>query len=241
MRKVRLFCPDRLAAQALIRLDEDQARHLLSVLRLEAGHPIALFNGEDGEWTGALALEGKRGAAVRLEAQTRAPAPIEGPWLLFAPVKRQATDWIIEKATELGATRISPVITRRTMAETVRLDRWQAIAKEAAAQCERLDLPILDPPRPLDAALAAWPAGVALIMADEAGGAPILSALPAAGPARLALLVGPEGGFDPAERAWLQTLSFVHSVSFGATILRAETACVAGLATIQAWRGTQQA
>lgn len=239
MRKIRLHCAQKLAADTLAALDEDQARHLVGVLRLGEGDAVSLFNAADGEWRGTLTAMGKRAFGVRLQAQAREPSPAAtGPRLVFAPVKRQATDWIIEKATELGAARLSPVLTRRTIAETVRLDRWQAIARDAAAQSERLDLPTIDPPAPLDQVLAHWSEDQILLFADEAGGAPVWSALAGLEPsgAAPALLVGPEGGFDPIERSWLQGLRFVRSVSLGPLILRAETACVAGLSVIQAWQ-----
>jgi 16S rRNA (uracil1498-N3)-methyltransferase len=234
MRSPRLHVAAGLSADAVIAITDDQARHVQSVLRLEAGALVSLFNAADGEWQGALEPLGKRGAAVRLRVQLRPPEPIGDLTLMFAPVKRQATDWIIEKATELGATRLIPVITRRTIVETVRLDRWRAITIEAAEQCERLDLPEISAPQPLAAALAHWPTDKPLLFADEQGGPPLSTTIAGAAVKPTALLVGPEGGFDPSERTTLHSLDFVRPFSFGRRILRAETAAIAGLALLGA-------
>jgi 16S rRNA (uracil1498-N3)-methyltransferase len=170
--------------------------------------------------------------------------------LLFAPVKRHATDLIVEKATELGVAALRPVLTRRTIAETVRVDRLQTIAREAAEQTERVELPRIEPPAQLARALDGWD-GRPLLYADEAGddpsapwggqtgrGAPLAETLAGLRNApRLALLTGPEGGFDPEERRMLRSLPFVRPVSLGPRILRAETAAMAALTLVQALWG----
>jgi 16S rRNA (uracil1498-N3)-methyltransferase len=226
-----------LSAGAQCPLTEDQARHLRLVLRLQPGDEVLAFNGRDGEWRGRFVVVGKRGAAVTLGAQTRLPDPdaTAGPVLLFAPLKRQATDWVVEKATELGAARLVPVLTRRTIAETVRLDRLAAIAADAAAQCGRLDAPILEAPQLLDVALSQWPKDRPLWFADEAGGRRLAEITPRAGRLAPGLLVGPEGGFEDQERAFLTAMAQVQAFSLGPRILRAETACVAGLALVQSY------
>lgn len=238
MRRVRLYLEAPLATGAHLPLDDDTARRLQRVLRLQPGDGVIAFNGRDGAFEAVLAARGRKDLALALGARLQAPTPTEGPSLLFAPVKRQATDWIVEKAVEMGVSRISPVLTRRTVAETVRLDRWRLIAADAAGQCGRLDIPVFDAPQPLDRALSSWPQDRVLLFADEAGdAAPMRAVLADAPRAPPALLIGPEGGFDPSERAWLRSLDFVRPISFGSLVLRAETACVAGLAQIAACWG----
>lgn len=242
----RLFVDAPLEPAASIKLDPGQAHKLRVVLRLGEGAALRLFNGRDGEW--AARLGGDRAGAVALvEGQLRPQASVPDLTLLFAPLKRHATDWLVEKATELGVRRLQPVLTRRSVAERVRLDRLETIVREAAEQTERLDLPLLAEPQPLSRALQGW-ADAPLLYADErredegaawggsTGRAPdLLAALRSLGPApALALLIGPEGGFHPEERAFLRSLSFVRPMSLGPRILRAETAAAAGLAVIQA-------
>jgi 16S rRNA (uracil1498-N3)-methyltransferase len=220
------------------------------VLRLGPGDTARVFNGRDGEWRVTLAASGKRGAAVTIEEQVREQASPPDLTLMFSPLKRQATDWLVEKATELGARKLQPVICKRTVAETVRIDRLHSIAREAAEQTERLDVPEIAAPQSLAAALDRWPEGRPLIFADEAGddqakpwggtkgrGAPLAEALRGVTAGGVSLLIGPEGGFDPIERGMLRGLPFVMPVSLGPRILRAETAVVAALTLIQAGWG----
>jgi 16S rRNA (uracil1498-N3)-methyltransferase len=210
-----------------------------------------VFNGRDGEWAGAIGEAGRRGATLSVSEQLRAQAPPSSLALLFSPLKRQATDWLVEKATELGVGVLQPVMAKRTVAETVRVDRLLSIAREAAEQTERLDVPEIRDPISLSRVVDKWPPGRALIFADEAGddaakpwggekgrGAPLLRALNALpqGTA-FSLLIGPEGGFEAEERAMLRGLAFVTPVSLGPRILRAETAAVAALAVLQAGAG----
>jgi len=256
----RLLIDQLLRPGAEVPLSEGQARHIGLVLRLEAGDTLRVFNATDGEWRAHVSGRTKRGMSVRVEELLRPARATPDLDLLFAPVKRHATDLIIEKATELGVRRIRPVITGRTIAETVRLERLEGIAREAAEQTERFDAPEISPPVTLAGALDGWDEARTLIYADEtgdddgaprggetAGGKPILQALSelrAAGDddLRLALLIGPEGGFTPEERRLLRGQSFVTPVSLGPRILRAETAVIAALSVIQAawgdWRGT---
>lgn len=209
---------------------------------------MRLFNGRDGEWTAALSAAGKKAEATPV-SQLRVQPPPARPalTLLFAPVKKDQTDLIVEKATELGAVRVVPVLTQRTQTRTVRLDRFRKIALEAAEQTERLDLPEIADVATLDAALAALPPGTAFIFCDEGGdeaGAPWGGEAGRAGPMRAvleglrgrdaALLIGPEGGFTPEERAFLRSRPGTHPVSLGPRILRAETAAVAAMALWQA-------
>lgn len=243
----RLMIDATLAPSAKLELDEDQARHVGTVLRLEEGDGLRVFNARDGEWAARIVAKKKRSMSVLVEGQLRTPRATPDLDLLFAPVKRHATDLIVEKATELGVRRIRPVITQRTIAETVRLDRLASIAREAAEQTERFDAPEILAPVALAKALDGWDAARSLIYADEAGddegaawggergrAAPIAQAMPSGH--ALALLIGPEGGFTPEERRMLRGLAFVTPVSLGPRILRAETAVIAALAVIQsAW------
>ncbi len=239
----RLFLEIDLAPGGRALLEEGPSRYLRTVLRLEAGAGVRVFNGRDGECAATLETEGRRGAALRIGPLLRPFAPAPDLTLLFAPLKRQTTDWLVEKATELGARTLQPVLTRRTNAETVRLERLTAIVREAAEQTERLDLPDVRAPLPLAKALEEWPPGRALFYADEeeaANSAPALKAMQAERAGAVALLVGPEGGFDPEERRWLRGVGFVRPISLGPRILRAETAALAGLTLVQAawgdWR-----
>jgi 16S rRNA (uracil1498-N3)-methyltransferase len=226
----RLFVEAALAAGEVLNLDADAAGYLGRVLRLGAGGRVLAFNGRDGEWAARIAALDKRGARLAVEAQTRPQVVGPDVWALFAPVKRQQTDWLVEKAVELGAARLAPVLTRRTIADTVRTDRLSLIAREAAEQCERLDAPEVVEAVALDRALANWPAQRLVFLADERGGGPRLTDPAFASVRSWAVLTGPEGGFDPAELAWLRGLPFVRPVSLGPRILRAETAMAAALA-----------
>ncbi|AHM03126.1 Ribosomal RNA small subunit methyltransferase E [Roseibacterium elongatum DSM 19469] len=198
---------------------------------------MALFNGQDGEWRAVVVQAGKRSGALDCVTQT---APQQAPpdlWLLFAPIKKARTDFIVEKAAELGAARICPVQTDHTNAERIRQDRLQAHAVEAAEQCLGTYVPPVDDLRKLSEVLADWPEDRHLIFADESlvGAKDALSAAPDA--AKWAILIGPEGGFSPAERDRLRSLPFVTSISLGPRILRADTAAAAALTLWQAERG----
>lgn len=254
MPEPRLLIEDVLRPGAEIALEEGQARHVGAVLRLNAGDAVRVFNARDGEWRARIAAKTKRGMSVRVEDKLREPRATPDLELLFAPVKRHATDLIVEKATELGARRLRPVITQRTIAETVRTERLAAIAREAAEQTERFDAPEIAEPQPLAKALDGWDAARPLIYADEAGddaaapwggergrGRPLLETLADVPQGKLALLIGPEGGFTAEERRMLRGMSYVIPVSLGPRILRAETAAIGALSVIQAswgdWRG----
>jgi len=215
------------------------------VLRLGSGDAIAAFNERDGEWLCELAEIGQRGARALVRRQLRAPEPGPDLWLLFAPIKRVRLDWLVEKATELGVASFLPVWTRRTQPERLNRERLRALAIAAAEQSERLSVPDIAAPEPLDRVLAAWPAGRRLVLCDETGaGMPIAEALlgfPPQAPA--ALLIGPEGGFADTELDALGKLPIVTRVGLGPRVLRAETAAVAALAVFQAiagdWRRTR--
>jgi len=237
-RAQRLYVEDALSAGAEIAADKAQANYLLNVLRLKPGGTILLFNGRDGEWRVTLAEAGRKGCRLVAEEQVRAQTPLPDLHYLFAPLKHARLDYMVQKAVEMGAGRLSPVVTEHTQVARLNLKRMEANVIEAAEQCGILALPPVDAPRTLAALLADWDAGRRLIFCDEAapaaGPADALANLPR-GPA--ALLIGPEGGFSEAERRDLLARSFVTPVSLGPRILRADTAAVAALAVVQSFIG----
>ena len=208
-----------------------QAHYLGTVMRRAAGETLRLFNGCDGEWQARIIALRRDRARLAVERQLRPQSAEPDLWLAFAVLKRDATDLVVQKATELGASALLPVLTARTNAARVNAERLTAIATEAAEQCERLTVPRLGAPQRLPDLLAGWPAGRPLFAAVErAAAAPPLAPHP--GPA--GLLVGPEGGFSPGELDELARHAFVKGVSLGPRILRAETAAIVGLALLQA-------
>lgn len=223
----RLFVPDRLRAGADIAVPDAQAHYLGTVLRRQEGAPVRVFNGLDGEWLARIGFA-RRCPTLTVDEQLRGQTAEPGPWLVFALLKRDATDLVVRQAVELGASRILPVITERTNAARVNQDRLRAIAVEAAEQCERLTVPPVEPPSRLETVLSAWPTGRRLFAAFERSD----SATPPHGPDPAALLIGPEGGFTPHEQDMLRRLPFVVPLSLGPFVLRAETAAAAGQALL---------
>lgn len=234
--KIRLFLSHPLEAGQTLSLDRDQAHYLFGVMRLEAGASILAFDGMSGEWRAEVVEAGKRAGVLQVVEQT---APQRNPpdlWLLFAPIKKARTDFIVEKAAELGAARIQPVQTEFTNAERIRQDRLQAHAVEAAEQCGGTFVPEVGALTRLEALLADWPADRVLIFCDEdaAGASDAMASVPD-GPA--AILIGPEGGFSPKERGRLLDHPAAIRISLGPRILRADTAAVAALTLWQATKG----
>lgn len=233
---IRLFVRHDLSEGAELDLDEGQSRYLAAVMRLTAGDALAVFNGRDGEWLARVARVGKR--AVRLDAEAHLRAQATGPDLdlVIALVKRARLEVIVEKAAELGARRVRPVITERTNADHTRVDRLQAIAVEASEQTGRLDVPQVAEPVKLETLIGGWEAGRKLLFCDEAGAAkPVLEAVGDGGP--WAILIGPEGGFSPREREALRGLPYATPASLGPRILRADTAAISALTLWQAAAG----
>ncbi len=226
--KIRLFVDHPLGQGQSVPLNRDQAHYLFGVMRQGGGDSVLLFNGRDGEYTARVMEAGKRGGVLQCDRQTR---PLQMPpdlWLLFAPIKKARTDFIVEKAAEMGAARILPVQTAFTNADRIRRDRLQAHAVEAAEQCGGTYVPEVAELQKLDRLLGQWPKGRQLMFCDEmrAGQA---SALPLGLAGPWAILIGPEGGFSDTERQRLADLSFAHPVSLGPRILRADTAAVAAM------------
>lgn len=236
----RLFVDAPLAPGEL-RIEGAQAHYLLAVMRLKAGDPVRLFDDRTGEWLALARHIGKRDLLVEVTAHLGAREAVPDLWLCAAPIRKGRIDWVAEKACELGVARLVPVLTRRTVVDRVNGDRLRAHMIEAAEQCGRTALPALAEPVRLAALLSEWPEGRALYFADEAGGQPALEAMRGrAGPA--AILIGPEGGFDEAERAAIRARPEAIGIALGPRILRADTAAVAALALVQAvlgdWRET---
>jgi 16S rRNA (uracil1498-N3)-methyltransferase len=236
--KVRLYVEAALTDGARVETTSSQAHYLLHVMRARAGERLSLFNGRDGEWLARIVEVTKRKCVFACERQTRTQEGAPDLWLCFAPIKKTPADYVAQKATELGARVLQPVMTRRTIVSRVNLERLRANALEAAEQADRLDVPEVREPVSLDRLLARWPAGRRLLFCDEAGEAPpIAEALRAPVPGAWGVLTGPEGGFDPAEREIVRTHGFVIPVSLGPRVLRADTAALVALAVWQALCG----
>jgi 16S rRNA (uracil1498-N3)-methyltransferase len=226
--KFRLFVDQPLGAGQAVALTTEQAHYLFNVMRLSRGAFVLLFNGQDGEWRASVAETGKRGGILICDTQTAAQRMPPDLWLLFAPIKKARTDFIVEKATELGAARITPVQTQHTNADRIRQDRLTAHAREAAEQCGATFIPQVDDLTSLDRLLKDWPQNRNLLWCDETmQGQPTDLAGLRGQP--WAILIGPEGGFSAAEQSRLRALPFVRSLSLGPRILRADTAAVAAL------------
>lgn len=217
-----------------MQLDAGQANYLGNVMRLGVGAQLLVFDGQSGEWLARIADVGKKRMTLTIELRTREPEAILDVWLAFAPVKRTATDWLVEKATELGAARLVPVMTRRTVAERVKLERLETIAIEAAEQCGRTRLPQIERPLPLAHLLRHRDASRTLYFADEEGGEWAPDAF-TAGPCLI--LIGPEGGFSDEERSAIRSAPNAVAISLGPRILRAETAALTALAVYMAVAG----
>ena len=242
--KIRLFVPDRLSAAAGVALSPGQAHYLGHVMRRAAGDGVLLFNGRDGEWSAEIETLKKGRCRAVARRQVRGQEAEQGPWLAFAPIKKAGTDLIVEKATELGASRLCPVFTRNTNVARVNRDRLQARAIEAAEQCQRLTVPEVAAPMTLRELTDGWPKKRRLLVLDETGAGTAIAVvlMGLRGDDRNAFqpcgfLSGPEGGFDAGELDALRKLDFVTTVGLGPRVLRAETATLSALACWQALLG----
>lgn len=230
----RLFVRTALSEGARIDLDAAQVNYLGNVMRLGPGSALLVFDGGSGEWVAHIADATRKRMTLVVGERSREPETIPDVWLAFAPVKRAQTDWLVEKATEIGASRLIPVITTRTVAERVRHERLQSITIEAAEQCGRTRLPEIAEPLSLRQLLSACDGDRKLYLADETGGR---SAAEAFTPGPAMILTGPEGGFTEDERALVRAASNAIPVSLGPRILRAETAALAALSAYMALAG----
>ncbi len=235
---IRLFVRDGLAQNGRVTLERDQTHYLRNVMRQVAGSKVKLFNGQDGEWICTIQSITRDRTELVAVSQTQPQTQLPDVWLLFAPLKKARIDYLAQKATELGACRLQPVMTARTQVSRVNTERLVANAIEAAEQCGCLSVPEVCEPLPLPRLLDNWDRRRRMLYCDEAPGtAPALAALAAANDGPWSLLLGPEGGFDPAEREMLRSKEFVLPVSLGPRIMRADTAAVAALSLWQATRG----
>jgi 16S rRNA (uracil1498-N3)-methyltransferase len=235
--KVRLHVSAALHNEARVTPDEGQAHYLLHVMRVKVGDRVSLFNGRDGEWLARIDTVTKRGCTLVCQTQTENQKEVPDIWLCFAPIKKTPSDYVVQKATELGARTLQPVLTRRTIVTRVNEERMRANAIEAAEQSGRLDLPEIRNAVTLDKLLSGWPQERWLIFCDEAGEAPPIAKALDQKHKQCAVLTGPEGGFDAAEREKIRAQSFVLPVSLGTRILRADTAALAALAVWQSIAG----
>jgi 16S rRNA (uracil1498-N3)-methyltransferase len=238
-RTPRLYVDVPLAGAREVVLDRDQANYLLNVLRLKRGDVLLLFNGRDGEWQAHLAGAGKKALIAELGARTREQPHAPDLHFLFAPLKHARLDYLVQKAVEMGASRLQPVITRHTQVARVNLERMRANVIEAAQQCGILALPEVAAPVAFDGMVENIEAGRLLVFCDERAEVqdPVAALAAVRGGRPLAVLIGPEGGFAEEERAALLKRPNVARIALGPRILRADTAAIAALALVQAVLG----
>ena len=230
----RLYVAPPLGEGVPVMLDASQANYLGNVLRLKQGDEVLLFDGVDGEWLATVAEAGKKRMVLGVGAQTRPQENVPDLTLAFAPVKKGRVDWLVEKAVELGAAHLQPVITQRTIVDKLNLERMRSHIVEAAEQCGRTALATIAAPIKLDAFLKALDPGRKLYFADETGGEPAATAFQ---PGPATILTGPEGGFTPDEAAAIRAAPGAVAISLGPRILRAETAALAAVTAYMALVG----
>ncbi len=236
----RLYVTAALGARASLPLDVDQRHYLIHVMRCKQDDRILLFNGRDGEWIGTIGAVSKREVIVQCGAQTRLQSPEPDLILLFAPIKRDHLETLVQKASELGIARLQPIVTRHTIVSKVNIERLQSIAREAAEQCERLSLPEILPPLPLAQALAALDGRPLFACLENGPTQTVAEAFSAYRDAAAAFLTGPEGGLDEEEMAIIRKHAKTVAINLGPRILRADTAALAALSVWQALCGDWQ-
>ena len=242
LRPIRLYIESPLKPSAEISLGQGDSHYIVNVMRLKAGDSIFIFNGRDGEWQATLAKTDKTKTHLRLDNQTRPQSNEPDIWFAFAPIKKTRLDFVAQKATELGVSKLLPVRTERTIVSRVKTSRLVANAKEAAEQCERLTVPVVEEFQPLKALVMAWPRERKLLFCDEQKGDPLVDVALKAEDEKPAtypwgVLIGPEGGFSATERDFIRSLDYCVPASLGPRVLRADTAGIAALALWQAALG----
>lgn len=236
--KARLYVKHDLSQGQIITLDKAQSHYVVKVMRLKNGDKVALFNGSQGEWWASITDDNKKATSLSLDAQARPQEAEPDIWLCFAPVKYGKIDFLAQKATELGVSKLLPIETKRTVVNRIKHDRLVANAVEAAEQSERLTVPEVKILQTFGKLLSEWPQDRLLIVADETGGGePPHDLLPILHDSRLAVLIGPEGGFAPEEIKQLSMHPSVKKMSLGPRVLRADTAALAAVTCIQALCG----
>lgn len=234
---IRLFVSSDLSAAASFALDEKQSHYLRHVMRQNDGDTILMFNGRDGEWKAALQIS-KKSITVTPLLKTRAQLNEGHIALIFAPIKRGHGDMSVEKASELGAATLYPIITDHTVVSRVPVERYEAITIEAAEQCGRLSVPKVHAAQKLDVLLSSWNPNKHILLCAETGQTtPIVNALAGLNMPGIAVMIGPEGGFSEREFKLLRSLEFITPVTLGPRILRADTAAISALSIIQAIKG----
>ncbi len=234
MQKIRLYIENAtLNHGAEFSLNESQSHYAQHVMRLKVGAHLHLFNGVHGEWLASITHISKKAVHVRVVEQTYVQSTTPDIWLAFAPIKAGRIEFLVEKATELGVSRLLPVKTERTILGRINVDRLQAHACEAAEQSGRVDVPQVMPCQPLAQMLADWELERPLIYGDESGGGQQAGVLLNEMKPPLSLLIGPEGGFAPHEFATFQQTPFMLPLNMGKRIMRADTAALAGLTLLQ--------
>ncbi len=231
---VRLYITETIRADSNLTLTRAQSHYLINVMRMETADEFLVFNGVDGEWKVTITEANKKGTVISIDERTLPQSHEPDVWLVFAPIKKDRTDFIIEKATELGVSKILPVITERTQNTRVNIERLKATATEATEQSRRLSVPEFEDAQNLLALIKDWPTSRRLIYLDETGNGQPLACVLQDKTANLAFVIGPEGGFTPSELDAMGKLTFSVGADLGPRILRAETAVVAALAIRQA-------
>jgi len=234
----RLFVPHDLGPGSAFEADRAQSHYLAHVLRMGEGAELLVFNGRDGEWRARVATVSKKGVRLSVEGRERPQPPAPDLVYAFAPLKAGRMDYMVQKAVEMGAGVLQPVVTQHTQVAKPPLEKIKANMIEAAEQCGVLSIPLLRPPVKLDFLLGGWEKDRRLVFCDESAGTnDPLAALSAVAEEKIGVLVGPEGGFSDEERRRLAAQPFVTAIPLGPRILRADTAAVAALALVQAMLG----
>ena len=239
---IRLFVDKKLIKGTTVILSSSQKHYLLNVMRLKTGDEISLFNGKEGEWCGVLGPIDKNNCSVKAKNRVRCQKSEPGPWLAFSPIKKTRTDFIVEKATELGVQYLCPVFTKNTNSGRIKTSRMQMLATGASEQCRRLTVPKIASPKTLEAFIKWWPRDRQLFILDETGaGQPIAKALDDLRIGtngmfkKCGFITGPEGGFEASELVVLRNLNFAIGLDLGPRTLRSETAA---LSAISCWQAT---